>query len=76
MRTTLDLDDDVLQAIKSLAGHRGISAGRLLSELAREALKPDGARKKRHGFILFPAAKKGRPAAALELVNRLRDESA
>ena len=40
MRTTLDLDDDVLQAIKERAALQKKTAGQLLSELAREALCP------------------------------------
>ncbi|HSM07076.1 MAG TPA: CopG family transcriptional regulator [Longimicrobiales bacterium] len=38
MRTTLNIDDDVLQAIKELARLRGSTAGEVLSALAREAL--------------------------------------
>ncbi len=38
MRTTLDLDPDVLQAVKELAEARGVTAGKLMSELARKAL--------------------------------------
>ena len=35
MRTTLDIDDDVLQAAKDRARHQGTSAGRIISDLAR-----------------------------------------
>jgi hypothetical protein len=35
MRTTLDLDDDVLQAAKELAQYENKTAGQVLSELAR-----------------------------------------
>ena len=37
MRTTLDLDEDVLQAAKEIAAARGMTAGKVLSELARRA---------------------------------------
>ena len=40
MRTTLDIDDDVLQAAKELGGIRKKTAGQVLSELARKALCP------------------------------------
>ena len=43
MRTTLDIDDDVLQAAKELATLRGSTAGKVLSELARRALTPSRA---------------------------------
>lgn len=74
MRTTLDIEDDVLLAVKSISRQRRMTAGRLLSELARQSLVPDGATARtRNGVPLFPS----RPDAALvtmELVNRLRDE--
>jgi predicted DNA-binding ribbon-helix-helix protein len=38
MRTTVDLDPDVLQAAKSLARDRNQSVGRVLSDLARHGL--------------------------------------
>src|SRR5262245_8147636 len=38
MRTTLDIDDDILQAVKELARAEGKTAGKMLSELARRAL--------------------------------------
>jgi hypothetical protein len=38
MRTTLNLDHDVLRAVKELARLQGTTAGHVLSELARTAL--------------------------------------
>ncbi len=38
MRTTLDIDDDVLAAAKSLGRRVGKTAGAMISELARSAL--------------------------------------
>jgi hypothetical protein len=38
MRTTLDIDDDVLQAAKELARAQNKTAGQVLSELARKGL--------------------------------------
>lgn len=40
MRTTLNLDDDLLRAARSLARQRGESLGAVVSELLREALSP------------------------------------
>jgi hypothetical protein len=75
MRTTLDIEDDVLLAVKQMSRQRHMTAGKLLSELARRAIAPaQRVTRKRNGAPLFPA----RPDAAvvtLELVNRLRDES-
>lgn len=38
VRTTLDIDADVLQAAKELAERQGRTAGQVLSELARRGL--------------------------------------
>ena len=38
MRTTLDIDDEVLKAAKEIARRRGTSAGRVVSDLLRKAL--------------------------------------
>lgn len=40
MRTTLDLDDDVLAVARSLAQERGVSIGAAMSELARRGCRP------------------------------------
>lgn len=41
MRTTLNLDDDLLLAARSIARQRGESLGTVVSRLLREALAPD-----------------------------------
>ena len=38
MRTTLDIEDDVLAAAKDLARRENVSAGQVISRLARLAL--------------------------------------
>ena len=40
MRTTLDIDEDVLQAVKELAAATGRTAGQVVSDLARKGLAP------------------------------------
>lgn len=74
MRTTLDIDPDVLQAAKELAEHRGTTAGKVLSELARKALAPKTRAVVRNGVPLMPRRPAGSPRPTLALVNRLRDE--
>jgi hypothetical protein len=61
MRTTLDIDDDILQAAKELARTESKTAGQVLSDLARKALTtplPAGMAEEqmeyRNGFALFP----------------------
>lgn len=74
MRTTLSIDDDVLQAAKTLADQQQRSLGQVISELARRGLAPrPAARRTRNGITLLPAGKEGQPVTP-ELVRQLRDE--
>ena len=51
MRTTLDIEDDVLQAAKELAQRKGGTAGKVISDLARRGLvMPVAGRKNRSGM--------------------------
>ena len=43
MRTTLELDDDLLQVARQLAQQQGMTMGQVISELARKALEPQAA---------------------------------
>jgi hypothetical protein len=62
MRTTLDIADDVLQAAKEIAASRKITAGQVLSELARKALEPARTAKVRNGVPVLPRRPPGRAA--------------
>jgi hypothetical protein len=75
MRTTLDVDDDVLQAAKELAEARGVTAGKALSDLARAGLAPRRVLKARNGVPLLPRRPAGSPTPTLTLVNELRDDA-
>jgi len=68
VRTTLDIDDDVLQAAKELAKMRGVSIGRMVSALIREALERRGSPRVPVVTVEWQARK-----PSLVLVNRLRD---
>jgi hypothetical protein len=74
MRTTLDLDDDVLQAAKELAAARGRTAGQIVSELLRKALTSPSSGPVRNGVPLLPRRPATAPRPTLALVNRLLDE--
>lgn len=74
MRTTLDLEEDVLLAAKEIARQRGVSIGKVLSDLARQALSRQDAAPMRNGVPLFPI-QPGSGVVTLELVNQLRDET-
>ena len=75
MRTTLDIDADVLRAAKELARREKKTAGAVISELTRRALTapPRGARapKAVHGFRPFP--RRG-GIVTNEQIDRLREE--
>ena len=73
MRTTLNLDDDILQIAKQLAQQRGSTTGQILSALARQALEPKTPPKMRNGVMVFHP-KPGARKPHLALVNRLRDD--
>jgi hypothetical protein len=83
MRTTLQLDDDVLAAARVLARQRQTSLGAVISALARQCLvapapgSSPGNPKSHHrnGLPLLPWQAQGAPVD-LELVNSLRDELA
>ena len=75
MRTTLEIDDDVLIAAKELAAHRHSTAGKVLSDLARQALHPpDLGPEMKNGVPLLPDRPGARQVSS-EDVERLLDES-
>jgi predicted urease superfamily metal-dependent hydrolase len=73
MRTTLNIDDDVLMVIKQIADRQHISRGKVVSHLARQALLSQESGGTRNGIPLFPRRADGK-VVTLELVNQLRDE--
>jgi len=75
VRTTLDLDEDVLLAAKEIAMAQGTTAGKVVSALARKALTPAGAARARHGVPVLPRRPPAAPRPTMTLVNRLRDEA-
>jgi hypothetical protein len=75
MRTTLDIDEDVLQAAKEIASTRGSTAGKVLSEWARRALTPTRVARSRNGVPLLPVRPAGSTRPTMKLVNDLRDDA-
>ncbi len=74
MRTTLDIDDDVLQAAKELAVSRRRTTGQVLSELARKGLaEPARSTRVRNGVPVLPRRPPASPRPTMKLVNELRD---
>lgn len=75
MRTTLQLDEDVLSAARALAERQGRTLGEVVSELARKGLAPAAnAPQYRNGIRLMPVRPDARPMT-LDEINELRDEA-
>jgi len=73
MRTTLDIDDDLLQSAKELAAVARKTTGQVVSELMRRALEPARVGRVRNGVPLLPRRPAGAPRPTMKLVNSLRD---
>lgn len=73
MRTTLTIDDDVLNAAKAIAEQENRNIGEVVSDLARRSLRRPARSKARNGIPLLPRENDG-TVVTMETVNRLRDE--
>ena len=73
MRTTLNLDDDVVRAARALADAEGRSLGQVVSDLARKGLSPERGIALRNGFPVFDVRPET-PIITPDLVRRLMDE--
>jgi len=77
MRTTLDIEDDVLQAAKDRARREKRTIGQVISDLARMALTSPSTRndstRRVHGFRPF-ASRGG--VVTNELIDSLREDDA
>lgn len=77
MRTTIDIDDDLLAASKELARHEGTTAGAVVSRLLRQALTARGAAEGEPRYAVpgfRPFAAKPGAVVTNDTLNRLRDE--
>lgn len=78
MRTTLDIDDDVLQAARELGRAEKKTAGRKLSELARAALTapkhPVSVKEPRSVYGFKPLPRAPGKIVTNAMINKLRDE--
>lgn len=77
MRTTVDIADDVLFAVKERARREKRSVGEILSEVAREALthrhRVSGASTPDSFYGFDPLPRRGKTVSN-ELIDRLREE--
>lgn len=81
MRTTLDIDEDVLLAAKELAKRQNLSAGRVVSQLLRRVLTGHAGRARAskdggpgaRSVAGFRPFREGNAVVTNDTVNRLRD---
>jgi hypothetical protein len=76
MRTTLDIDNDVLQAAKERARREKKTTGAIISESTRQALTAvpaDNTAKSPHGFRPFPSHA---GLVTNDLIDKLREDDA
>ena len=75
MRTTLTLDDELLEAARQMAEAQSKTIGEVVSDLLRKALTPSSTPPTyRNGILLVPR-REGAPPSTLEMIKRLDDET-
>jgi Arc/MetJ family transcription regulator len=73
MRTTLSLDDDVVQQIKTYAKNRDVSIGKAVSDLVRRGLRAPLRTRIVNGFHIVELPPDS-PTVTSQDVKRLQDE--
>lgn len=74
MRTTLDIDDDILTVTKDIAKTSSLTTGRVVSDLLRKALTTHvTAGSIKNGVPLFDPVPGAKPVSLKE-INELRDD--
>lgn len=73
MRTTLQIDDDVLNAARSIARSEERSIGEVISELARRGLAPRAQAETASGFPVFAVPESATPITP-EMVRRAAED--
>ena len=73
MRTTLNIEDDVLRAVRSLAKERQTSLGKVVSDLLRRALTPEPRTRYRREVPVFRVGERAAPITP-EMVRQALDE--
>jgi hypothetical protein len=73
MRTTLNLDDDVVEAVKAYSENHCVSLGKAASDLLRKGLAFRTPTKIVNGLVVFDLPP-GSPPVTTELIKRLESE--
>ena len=75
MKTTVTIDDDLLEVARNLAQARSVSLGRVLTDLARQGLASatEFDRRPETGFPMFRVSPGARPLS-IEDMHRVEEE--
>ncbi len=74
MRTTLDIEDDLLKIAKGIAEYQKINLGEAVSLLIRKGIDPTFPQQQIKNGLRIINRPQGSKPVTLEIVNRLRDE--
>lgn len=75
MRTTLNLDDDLLELAARQAKLRGVSVGRAVSDLVRRGIQATTPSQTKEGLVMFRLPKDS-PTVTTDEVRRIESEGA
>ena len=73
MRTTLTLDDDLMQLVTRQAKLRGVSLGKTVSDLVRRGLSASTPSREKNGLVVFQLPADS-PTVTTEEVRRIESE--
>ena len=73
VRTTLKIDDDVLEAARCIADDEGATVGEVMSRLARRGLEPRTESRGRGRFPTFAVPREA-PPITMDMVRRALDD--
>jgi len=73
MRTTLEIDDDLLGLVKEMAQYQRSTAGKVVSQLIRNSLVQNDSREIRNGLHILKRPMDAKPVT-MEVINQLRDQ--
>jgi len=76
MRTTLDIEEDVLAAAKELAHRQGVSSGQVVSKLLRSAMSGEASAQRSGAAVVAgfrPFAANDQRLVSNEQIDQLRD---
>lgn len=74
MRTTLQIDDDILDQVRQLAEGQSTSLGKMTTELLRRALEIDCPTTKVHGLTVFDPGRESKTVSSSAVRELIENE--